>query len=154
MKNTKQSCKQLERLHGPRITALIHGPLPPRLILNRHHSREMRKHVIRLNRAIPKAERQARTGDPARIRELIRLRVYQQGFEVLSLPGMFSHSQAHPESTEELRVWECLIGNRDRIRRLREALSAIRNENNLATAARCDGPTKHKDPNTGQEMTS
>lgn len=112
----------------PRTTALIHGPTPPRLILNRWHDRELRMQVAKISRALPDAERLARSGDPSRISELVRLRTYQQAYEVGTVDGLFLHREANPATTEEARLWSCVIGNSDRLRRLKKAVELIRAE--------------------------
>jgi|GEM_PF-2504683 len=112
-----------------RITALINGPIPRRLVLNEGHDRGLRSKVVRLNRALTQAEKQASTGDPKHITKVIQLRTYQQGFEVQCIDGLILHRRSYPESREESSLWQCIIENSDRLRRLKQALTISQQPN-------------------------
>jgi hypothetical protein len=106
-----------------KVEALLGGPTPRRLILNRFHDRKLRSQVAELSKALPKLERMARSGNRKAIVHLRNLRTYQQGFEALAIDGLFKHEQTHPETKERLHLWQCVMDNSERLRRLRKAVN-------------------------------
>lgn len=117
-KGTRRGDNPIHPVKVSTTALLIDGPTPLRLILNRRHNRDLRAKVAKLSRALPQAERLARSMPMRRrhISELYRLRVIQQGFEAMAIDGAWN------SPAEMNKLFRCVITNSERVRRLRRIL--------------------------------